>query len=103
MVKYSKKRKLQIKFIKELALELFKNKLNNINVDIIMYFIENISQYINDDKEDEYEINWYFVGMSNLFRQFIVKMWKGINFSSNKYKVLNKIVVRKHINFYLEY
>ena len=41
--------------------------------------------------------------MKELFRGYIVVVWKGTNINSDKYKVLNKIVVQKCVEFYVKY
>ena len=40
--------------------------------------------------------------MNELFRGYVVVVWEGTNITSNKYRVLNAIVVRKCIEFYMK-
>ena len=40
--------------------------------------------------------------MKELFRGYIVVVWEGTNINSDKYKVLNKIVVQKCMEFYVK-
>ena len=40
--------------------------------------------------------------MQELFRGYVVVVWKGTNFSSTKYNVLNKIVAKKCVEFYVK-
>ena len=42
-------------------------------------------------------------GIKHLFRDYIVKVWQGENFSSNRYHELNKIIVRNCIEYYMIY
>ena len=41
------------------------------------------------------------IQMKELFQGYIVKVWKGMNFGSEKYKIVNKEVVRHYIQYYL--
>ena len=38
--------------------------------------------------------------MKDLFQGYIVKIWKGMNLSSEKYTELNKIVVKHYVKYY---
>ena len=40
------------------------------------------------------------IGMRSLFRGYIIKTWKGVNFSVTTYKNINKIVVRYCVLYY---
>ena len=40
--------------------------------------------------------------MKELFRGYVVIMWEGTNENSDKYRVMNKIVVNKCVNFYVQ-
>ena len=68
-----------------------------------MSFVEDIAICLEDDEEeDEYETNQHLIGMKELFRGCVVKMWEGTNANCNKYKVLNKIVVRRCAECYVK-
>ena len=79
-----------------------KNKPDNVSTDAIMSFIEDILWYHDNEEEEEYETNQHLVGMQELFRGYVVVVWKGTNFSSTKYNVLNKIVAKKCVEFYVK-
>lgn len=86
---------LRREFIKKLAVELVNDKPVDVHADLMMSFVEDIATYLEDDEEeDEYETNQHLIGMKELFRGHVVKMWEGTNVNCNKCKVLNKIVVR---------
>ena len=54
------------------------------------------------DKDEDYETNQYLLGIKELFQGYVVKVWIGVNISSDKYRKLNKIVVRKCVEFYVK-
>ena len=56
--------------------------------------------YLENGDEEEYATNQLVVGMSYFFRGFITKVWKGVNFSSENYRQLNKIVIRHCVQYY---
>ena len=41
------------------------------------------------------------IGIKELFCGYVVKVWTVVDMSSNKHRKLNKIVVRKCIEFYI--
>ena len=41
--------------------------------------------------------------MKELFRGYVVKVWFGINMNSDIYRALNKVVVKKCVEFYVKY
>ena len=55
--------------------------------------IEDALAHLEDRDEEEYTTNQHVVGMRYLFRCFIVKTWKGVNFTDTTCRNLNKIVV----------
>ena len=48
---------LRKEFVKDLVVELVKNKPDEINVDVIMSFMEDIMRYIENEEEEEHETN----------------------------------------------
>ena len=40
--------------------------------------------------------------MNELFHRYVVVVWEGTNITSDKYRVLNDIVVRKCVKFYMK-
>ena len=63
------------------------------NIDKITTFIKDILWYFEGEEEEEYEMNQPLIGMKDLFRGYIIKVWKGANFRSNLYADLNKTVI----------
>ena len=72
----------------------------NINVKDILSIIEDILQYLYDDESDEYETNQGFLEIQHLFLGFAVKIWKGGDFSDDKYYVMNKILIKHYVMYY---
>ena len=87
-------------FIRNLVVELARNKSDQIHVEEIMSFVEDILRYLENEQEEEYEMNQQYVGMQELFRGYIVIDWEGTNFGNKKYKKLNKIIVKRCVEFY---
>ena len=56
--------------------------------------------YLENGDEDEYETTQQYIGMGQLFQDFVVKDWKGANFHCDKYRMLNKILVYYSVQFY---
>ena len=77
-------------FVYKLVIELVKKKPEEVSVDIIMVFVEDILRYLENKEEEEYEINQYLVGMQELFRGYVVVVWEGTELRSKKYSILNK-------------
>ena len=68
----------------------------------IQWRVEDILQYLENEEEEEYETNQYLIGMQELFRGYIVVVQDGTNLRSKKYSVLNKIVTKKCVEFYVQ-
>lgn len=103
IIRYEETKNLRQKFIKELAIEMIKAKPTNVCVNDIFDMIEDILQYLENDNSVEHEMSQELIGIRDLFRGFVVKVWKGVDFSYEKYHSLNKILVRHCIQFYNEY
>jgi len=84
-------------FLIELAKELKAVEPENIDIKEIFSLIKDILQFFKNNEIDEYEINQEMLEMNKLFRGYIVKIWTGTNFGSNKYRMLNVIVVRLYV------
>ena len=102
VIKYSETKQLRLSFVKDLVKEIVKEKLINININKIFSFIKDILQYLENDDSEKYEINQEMIEMQDLFRGFIIKVWKGIDFSREDYHILNKILVTHCARFYSE-
>jgi len=103
VIKYCKTKVMRREFIRELVIELVKVKPSNVSIDLIMSFIEDILWYLENEEEEEYETNQSLIEMKELFRGYDVVVWKGTDLNSKKYRVLNKIVVKKCMEFYMKY
>jgi len=49
---------------------------------------------------DEYKTNQTGIGIKQLFRDYIIKVWKGINFQSNNYCKCNQEVIKVCVKYY---
>ena len=59
-------------FVKELVVELVDNKLKDVSVDMIMFFIEDMLRHLDDEDKGEHEINQHLIGMRKLFQGHVV-------------------------------
>ena len=89
-------------FVKDLMETLIKNKSKEVNEDEIMSFVEDIMKYARNEQEGDYKSNQQYVGMKELFRGYVVKVWFGVQFNSLKYHNLNKIIAKKCVEYYLQ-
>ena len=62
--------------------------------------LEDILVYFEGDQEEEFDTNQHMIGIKNLFKGYAVKAQKEANFSTAKYKTLNKKIVAKHCVYY---
>ena len=62
------------KFIEDLLAELLKKRSPLVEIEEIFDMLEDILVYLDKEDEEEYETNQHMIGMSNLFRGFIVKV-----------------------------
>ena len=67
-----------------------------------MSFVEDTLWYLENDKDKEYETNQSLIGIKELFRGYVVVVWEGTNLNSKKYRMLNKIVAKKCVEFYMK-
>ena len=96
-------KKYRKKFVEDLLAELIKEKSPLMETDEILDMIEDMLIYLDKDDEEDYETNQHLIGMSNLFRGFIIKVWKDVNlnsYDSEKCKKVNKIVIRHCVMHY---
>ena len=68
-----------------------------------MSFAEDILRYLENEEDKEYEMNQQYVGMQELFRGYVVIDWEGTNLKNEKYKKLNRISVKRCIEYYNKY
>ena len=57
MIKCRETIHLRKEFVKDLVVELVKSKPGDINVDVIMSFVEDIMRYIENKEKEEYKTN----------------------------------------------
>ena len=79
--------------VKDLIKEMIKNRPSSANINNVFSVIKGMLRYIENNESEEYEVNQGMLGMQELFREYAVKVWKGVDFSKDDYKGLNKILV----------
>ena len=72
-------------FIANLVKEIMQLKQNDILLDDIFTIIKDILIFLEGRDTEEYKTKQHIVGISNLFREYAVKVQKGINFQQDKY------------------
>ena len=103
MVRCSETIEIRKEFIAELLIELVKANGDEVCINTIMAFGEDILRYLEyKDNNEEYETSQNLIGMKELFRGYVVRVWIGADMSSDKYRKLNKIIVRKCVEFYVK-
>jgi len=102
VLKCNENKKGRPAFAEDLIETLIKNTSKEVNEDEIFTFVEDIMKYVRNEEEGEYKSNQQYVGMKELFRGYIVKVWFGTQFNSLKYHNLNKIIAKKCVEYYLK-
>ena len=74
VVKYKETIPLRRKFIIQLLKELNDKHPDSVEQEEILLFVEDILQYLEDDKNKEYEINQGMISVRNLFRGYAAKV-----------------------------
>ena len=54
-------------------------------------------------RSEKYKTNQQHLGMDQIFRRFVVKDWKGVEFHYSKHNVLNKTLVHHLMYFHRNY
>lgn len=85
--------------IEKLLMELLKNR-DEVDVNEIMSFCEDILQHLENDLEEEHERNQCHAGMSELFRGHIAVDRKETNFECRRHRKLNMIIEQHSVKFY---
>ena len=80
-------------------MKLLKCKEQDVMVNDIFDMIEDILRFLEKEEVEEYDTNQIMVGMRSLFRGYVVKVWKGSDFSIRKYHHLNKILAKHCMNY----
>jgi len=89
-------------FVRDLMETLMKKKSNEVDEDEIISFVEDIMKFIRNNEDGDYKTNQQYIGMKELFRGYIVQVWNGVQLNSVKYHELNRIVVRKCVEYYVK-
>ena len=103
MMKCTKAKSIQREFIKETYQDLKKINDGYVNEKEILEILEDIAIFFEGGDPKEYEMTQHYVGMSSLFRGFVVKDWKGVDFNCLKYRRFKKVLVVKAVMFYNKY
>jgi len=75
VVRYSKTIEIRKEFIAELLIELVKANSEEVCINIIIAFGEDILRYLEyEDDDEEYETSQNLIGMKELFRGYVVKV-----------------------------
>ena len=72
----------------------------DVKINEILSLIEDIMWFFGSEEIDKYKRNQGIIGMSELLQECIAKVQIRTNFSSNKYRVLDKIAKRIYIQYY---
>ena len=91
---------LRKEFIKEIVIELARNKPKEVHIEEIMSFVEDILRCLENEEDEEHEMNQQCVGMQELFRGHVVIDWEGTNLKNEKYKKLNRTSVKRCVEHY---
>ena len=83
--------------MKEKLIKVKDNTTNKEDIDKMMYNIKIF--FVN---QDEYQINKIYIGFKYLFYSYVVKVWKGINLSEQKYNRYNKILVKEYAAYHVK-
>ena len=59
-------------------------------------------KYFEGNDSKDYKTNQSLIGIKDLFWSYIAKVWKGANFRSDKYYIINKVVIRLYIEYYMK-
>ena len=93
-------RHLRKDFVKNLLIEMLKERPKEVDRIDIFDIIEDILKYLDEDEEGDFETSQEFIGFKYLFRGIVMRDWKGSNLRCRKYRKLNKILVKHCALFY---
>ena len=102
VIKCTDTKKMRKEFVTELLKEIIENKDREVEIEEIFEMIKDILRYLDDKEEEEYKTNQVIIGMQQLFRGYVIKVWKGVNFNQEKYHSLNKILEKHCILYYIK-
>ena len=78
-----------------------KVKPNIISNQVIRDMIVDIREYLYN--RDEFRMNQGHYGIKDLFRGFVISVWEGANFGSNKYRKCNEVLIKEYTKYYYTY
>ena len=61
--------------MKDLIRELEKERIEEVRSKEILLLIEDILRYFNNKEEEKYETNQSILGMKEIFRGYVAKVW----------------------------
>ena len=64
--------------------------------------IEDMIKFIEEEGNEEYETNHNIIRIKYLFRRYTVKVRKGVNFNQEKYQMLNRVLTKHYILYYMK-
>ena len=102
VIKYNETIEIRKKFIKSLLIDLLKYR-EEVNINEIIAFCEDILRYLEGEENEDYKKNQHYVGMKELFRGYIIVDQIGSDLNCMKYRIVNKVIVRKCVEFYNQY
>ena len=63
---------------------------------------EDFIRHLEQEEDEDCKTSQGIIGMNKLFCRHIVKDWMDININKDIHRILNKIIFRKHVEFYVE-
>ena len=90
-------------FIIDLVLELVAMNQKQVSADKIFKMTKNILNFMEEDASDDYETNQHILGISELFYSHVIKVQHRVDFSQDKYSILNHIVTKYCVLYYTKY
>jgi len=102
IVTCQKTAQMRKEFITNLAKEMIHVDQNDVPLDDIFAMMEDILIFLEGGDTEDYETNQQMVGMTYLFRGYVIKVWKGVNFNQDKYRILNKILIKHCVMYYVK-
>ena len=72
VIKSEERNALRKEFIKDLVVELVKNKSDDVYMEQIILFMEDILRFAENKEEEGYEMNQQYLGISDLFQEYVI-------------------------------
>ena len=74
MAKCSETIEMRREFITELLIDLVQSNCEEVYINTIMAFGEDILRYLENEDNDEYETSQHLIGMKEVFQGYVVKV-----------------------------